>query len=332
MTQNPYRFDPIKDEKLLAGRDDELNKAKTYLESQYNLFVCGPRGSGKSSFLNALKIISNNKNVLIVSIDLKETGTEDNIEFYKKIFDYIMVSGVDKNMFGGRSAEFYNFFRDFIDNLNTNVELNFYIAKIYLSKINGNSPQVSLPELKNDFKALSYEAQQKNINSVILIFDDCEKLAKNEQLINTINSIFDSEMGYRCIFSGNEHLVQLFNESGTVIPIKLRDFKTEKEIKNFLLHPLTDNERNLVDKNAFKIILNFSQGSASARILTLFGHHMYNNYQEQKTSTITVSYDVVCDVYEQLEGLVIDSTKKSEVKGLIDGYLKIYKDLYEGGV
>jgi hypothetical protein len=156
-------------------------------------------------------------------------------------------------------------------------------------------------------------------------------LAKNEQLINTLNSIFDSEMGYRCIFSGNELLVQSFNESGTVIPIRLRDFTTEKEIKNFLLHPLADEERNLIDKKAFKMILNFSQGSASARILTLFGHHMYKNYQEKKTSTISVSYNVVCDVYEQLEGLVIDSTKKSEVRGLIDGYLKIYKDLYEGG-
>ena len=78
---NPYDFiNPVKDPKLFAGRTEELEEVNYYLElaksdnPQYtNLAIIGERAVGKTSFLNVVSSMSDDKKLLPVKISLNQT-------------------------------------------------------------------------------------------------------------------------------------------------------------------------------------------------------------------------------------------------------------------
>ena len=84
---NPFDFErPVKNPKLFAGRQKELDEIDYYLElmlgenpTYHNLSIIGERASGKTSFLNMIQYMAEKKEMLAVKISLNNEISENEV-------------------------------------------------------------------------------------------------------------------------------------------------------------------------------------------------------------------------------------------------------------
>jgi len=224
---NPYDFiNPVKDPKLFAGRTEELEEVNYYLEltksenPQYtNLAIIGERAVGKTSFLNVVSSMSDDKNLLPVKIPLKREISQNEILFFKEIIEGIMLEGSQRGMYGGIRGNIYRRFRKIMDTFDSNVQIPLLFGTLYIGK-KKNDLDITIPQriLIHDLKELFNEAKKKDIHSIILLFDECDLLAQNEVLLQKIRNVFMEVDGYLLVFAGTNRMFPKLNELFSPLP------------------------------------------------------------------------------------------------------------------
>src|SRR3989304_2819815 len=136
---NPYDFErPVKDPSLFAGRQKELNEINYYLELSkserpvyHNLAIIGPRAVGKTSLLNMIEYMAEEKGMLAVKTSLNNETSSNEVLLFKEVFDNLLTKGAERAMYGGISDQIYKSFRKVIDLFDVSAEIPFLFGTAY---------------------------------------------------------------------------------------------------------------------------------------------------------------------------------------------------------
>jgi len=159
---NPYDFGkPVREAKLFAGRQKELEEIDYYLELSksdrpiyHNLALIGPRSVGKTSLLNMIEHMAKKKGLLAVKLSLDEEISTDEVRFFKEIFDNLVTKGARKGMYGGIRGKTYKLFRKAIDLLDIDARLPFLFGTAYIGLKKGTKTTLSQQVLIHDLTSV----------------------------------------------------------------------------------------------------------------------------------------------------------------------------------
>ena len=315
MYSNPYDFQrPIKDPKLFAGRHNELKEIDYYFELAksdspkfFNIAIVGPRSSGKTSFLNMVQSIAEEKGFLSVKLSLNNELVQNDAFLFKEVFDGIMTEGIQRGLFGGKGKQIYRKFRKMVDTLAVDIQLPLLFGSAYIgTKKKGQNIGLSQHVLIHDLKELYSEAKKQKIPGIVLLIDECDLLAKNVTVLQKLRNAFQEVEGYIIMLSGTEKMFPSISDTFSPIPrffkkIDIGNFKTLEETKECILKPLNEDEAKIVDLGSVVEIHSFTGGSPYE--INLVAHYMYKHYKESSLPNIKLTVDVLDDILDELERL-----------------------------
>lgn len=312
---NPYNFiNPIRNPKFFAGRHEELKEIEYYLKlsksrnpEYFHLALIGPRSAGKTSLLNMIEYVANNLGLLAVKISLNTETVKNDILFFKEVFDGILTKGAERGLYGGFSGKIYKAFRKVVDTLEIEAGLPLLFGTLYIG-LKRNQNIVGIPQhvLLHDLKEIIGEARKKEIQTIVLLFDECDLLAQNDIVLQKIRNVFMEMDGYILVFSGTDKMFPSMNDTFSPIPrsfkrINVENFRNIKETEECLLKPLNEDEKEAFDRSCIVEIHNITNGTPYE--INLIAHYMYRRWKERQNSKIGLSPEVLDDVLNEIERL-----------------------------
>ena len=311
---NPYDFTrPIKKQKFFAGREKELEEINHYLSlassknpSFHNLSLIGKRASGKTSLLNIIRNLAEEKGLLTVQVALNNESISNDALLFKEVFDGIFANGEKRGMFGGPKGSIYKSYRKIVETFDAKVEIPFSFGTAYLGLKDNPKHSISQHVLISDFKKFSAEAKSKDIPAIVLLFDECDLFTKNETILQKIRNVFENLDGFVLVFSGTENMFPNMENVFSPIPrffkrITVENFKDKKETVDCILKPLSEDEKKYFDQSCINDIHSITSGSPYE--INLISHYMYRRWKESKSKLIGLSQEILEDVLTEIERL-----------------------------
>ncbi len=341
---NPYDYQrPIKDPNLFAGRHEELREVDYCLESAkgdspkfFNIAVIGPRSSGKTSFLNIIQHHADKKGFLSIKVSLNNELVQSDVLLFKEVFEGILTTGIPRGLFGGRGKQIYHKFRKVVDTLSVNIQIPLLFGTAYLGTKKGQNVSLSQHVLIHDLKKLYSEAKKQEIAGIVLLFDECDLLAKNETILQKLRNAFQEVDGYILVLSGTEKMFPSISETFSPIPrffkrINIGSFKTLEETKECFLKPLIEDEAKIVDQRSIADVHAFTGGSPYE--INLVAHHMYKHHKESNSPNIKLTVEVLDRILDELERLRVSEHHEiaTKIRKLWVPHLKVLISLIELG-
>jgi tetratricopeptide (TPR) repeat protein len=310
---NPYDFTrPISEPALLAGRSKELDKMKYYLDQAlgekprfYNLALVGKRASGKTSFLNVVKQLAKEREILAVKVTLNSEMVHNHMLLYREIIDGILTEGHSHGMYRGLRGWISRRVKRISGS--ADVEMSLPGVKIrFSSSEDVKEADISQQVLVKALEELLSEARKRGIRGVAVLLDECDILALDVILLQKLRNVMQNLNGYIFVFTGTDQMFSAFSESFSPFPrsfitIKVEDFQDAEQTADCILRPLTEEERKLVDRSSVAEIHGFTGGSPYE--ITLVAHYMYKIHKDTGSQAIKLTVDVLDAVMEEIERL-----------------------------
>lgn len=312
---NPYDFmGPVRDPMLFAGRHGELEEIEYYLKlskdekpKYSHLALVGPRSAGKTSFLNIIGYTASDLGCLAVKIPLNGETVQNDVLFFKEVFDGIITKGAEKGLYGGMTGAVYRAYRKVVDRLDVDAEakIPFLHGSAYIGFKKKKNRGIPQKVLVHDLKDIHKEARKRRIPTIVLLFDECDLLAQNEVLLQKIRNVFEEVEGYVLVFCGAENMVSSLSDIISPVPaffkrINVESFKNVKETEECLLKPLADTEKRAFDQACIGEIHAITNGAPYE--INLIAHYMYREWKKGKNPKIALSPGVWGDVLREMEG------------------------------
>jgi len=311
---NPFDFErPVKNPKLFAGRQKELDEIDYYLElmlgenpTYHNLSIIGERASGKTSFLNMIQYMAEKKEMLAVKISLNNEMSENEVFLFKEFFDGIITKGVKRGMFGGLSGKVYRVYRKAIDLLELGAEVPFLFGTAYVGAKKNNTNSISQHVILSDLEKLSAEAKTQGIRGMVILLDECDLLASNQTLLQKLRNVFSDIEGFALIFSGTEKMFPAMTETFSPLPrifkrIDVKNFVNHNETKECIIKRLSDEEKKLINDGTIAEIHSLTNGNPYE--IQLISHFMYKKFKENKSQSLVLTTSVLDSVINELDRL-----------------------------
>lgn len=341
--RNPYDFiNPVRDPRLFAGRKKELEEIEYYLRlsmsdepKYFHIALIGPRSVGKTSLLNMIEYKANELGLLAVKIPLNIEIVKSDVLFFKEVIDGILTKGAERGLYGGLTGKIYGAFRRIVDMLDASVEIPLLFGTAYIGfKKERNIDGIPQQVLIHDFKKLHEDAKKNGVQTIVLLFDECDLLAQNEALLQKLRNVFMEVEGYILVFSGTEKMFPAISNVFSPIPrffkrINVENFKDIKETKECLLKPLNEEEKEAFDRTCIADIHRLTNGSPYE--INLIAHYMYRRWKDGTNPKIQLSPEVLDDVLNELERLRKEGHHEiaNKIKRYWVDQLKILKSLLE---
>ncbi len=313
-TSNPFDFErPVKNPKLFAGRQSELDEIDYYLglmlnenPTYHNLSIIGDRASGKTSFLNMVNYMAEKKKLLPTKISLNNEISNNEVFLFKEIFDSLITKGAEKGMFGGLSGTLYKLYRKAIDLLDAKAEIPFLFGTAYIGAKRNNTTTISQQVLLADLKKIFEEAKKVGIKGIVISLDECDLLSKNQTLLQKLRNVFSDIDGFMLVFSGTEKMFPSMTETFSPIPrifkrIDLQNFKNLDETKDCIHKRLSKEEQLQINDGTIKEIHSITNGNPYE--VQLVCHFVYKKFYENKTKTLELNTEVLDSVMHELDRL-----------------------------
>lgn len=318
---NPYDFErPVKDPKLFAGRQKELNEISYYLELSkserpvyHNLAIIGPRAVGKTSLLNMIEHMAEEKGMLAVKVSLNNETSSNEVLLFKEVFDNLLTKGAERGMYGGISDQIYRSFRKVIDLFDVSTQIPFLFGTAYVGFKKGQSTGLSQQVMVHDLTTVYNEAKDKEIPTIVLLFDESDLFSQNKTFLQKLRNVFSELDGYILVFCGTEKMFPDMSEVFSPVPrlfkrIDVGNFPSVAETKDCILKPLADEEKKMVNEASIGEIHIISNGNPYE--VQLLSHFMYRRFREQKASSIALDVEVLDNVLKEIERLRVGGHHK----------------------
>jgi tetratricopeptide (TPR) repeat protein len=328
---NPYDFmGPVRDPMLFAGRHGELEEIEYYLKlakderpKYVHLALVGPRSAGKTSFLNIIERMAKDSGYLAVKIPLDRETVQNHVSFFKEVFDGMITKGAEKGLYGGMTGAVYRAYRKVVDMLDVEAETKIPLlhGSAYIGFKKKRNRGIAQKVLVHDLQDIHKEARKRRIRAIVLLFDECDLLARNKVLLQKIRNAFVEVEGYVLVLSGTENLWSSLSEVRASVPatfkrIDVENFKNVKETEECLLEPLAGKEKKAFDQSCIGEIHAITDGTPYE--INLIAHFMYRKWKDGKNPKIALSPEVWGDVLKEMEGF--RKAGHYEVANKIRGY------------
>jgi hypothetical protein len=312
---NPYDFaNPVTDEKLFAGRENELEQIVYYLNhgkkssKPINLALIGERAAGKTSLLNMIESQAIKKEYLTVRIDLDEGDVLSEMHFFFKIFDSILNAAFESEYFGGHEGAIFNEYLNQTSAYTIASDQSFkpFLFPIqYAKAMEASRTNVIISEInyKRDLDKIKNEVGK----SIILLFDECNVLSSSRILLEKVRNIFMNKTNYMLVFTGTNELFPVIDEIFSPIvrqfkKISVDEFKDLRETESCVIKPLLDiglDPKDIFNFGTYRELHNISEGKPYE--IQLICHNMFKSMQEGKQNQMVLNHSVLEDVRQQLE-------------------------------
>ena len=324
---NPYDFaHPVSTRELFSGREDELKTIKYYLseasktKQPMNLALLGPRAAGKTSLLNMIEIDSKKRGFCTVRINLNESDTASALSFFFKLFDSIFynICEFDKSddpastdyCFGGLSGKIFETYLDITSQFETNIDKQWcpfifptQYAKAQAKGIDPKQVIISDHILQRDLERLQNECVQP----IIVLFDECDCLTPNVELLEMLRNIFMNMKGYMLVFAGLPKLFPMMNDVFSPIirqfkRIEIGAFISDSDTKICINKPLENlgvEPEDIFSDETYYDVHDLTNGRPYE--INLICHFLFRRIQEKKAPLMTLNFGVLEDVRRELE-------------------------------
>jgi AAA+ ATPase superfamily predicted ATPase len=322
--QNPYNFTrPVQQYAFLGGRDRELNEIKYYINlnrtgSNFHLALQGNRASGKTSLLNVVQnLFRDEKDILMVRVDLNVDLVTSEYLFYREIFSNIIGEGLNKGIYvwpsklelPGRAKKFLHdhneplFFYEIRRDGTVDEKLLFPDSCVNAAKENRLDLHIPQRIAVEGFRTLFNGFSQRGIKVIVILLDECDLLSKNTALIQKQRNIIDSLFGYMYILSGTE---RMFPEMDKVFSPFRRQFITIKidklphltQVTECVRKPLEANEKGLFDDETIGRIFTLSNGMPYK--INMLCHFLYEYKSLKGQNQCQITPEILRKFEEQL--------------------------------
>ncbi len=187
------------------------------------------------------------------------------------------------------------------------VEIPFLFGTAYVGlKRKQNISGIPQHVLLHDLKEIHSEAKKKEIQTIVLLFDECDLLAQNEVVLQKIRNAFMEMGGYILVFSGTKKMLPAISDVFSPIPrffrrVNVENFKNIKETEECLLKPLNEEEKEAFDRACIGEIYSITNGTPYE--INLIAHYMYRRWKEGQNPKIELSPEALDDVLNEIERL-----------------------------
>lgn len=317
--RNPYDFAyPVNDPELFIGRKREMEDVGYYLNQAelvnhpINIALLGKRSAGKTSFLNIIESKAKQLNYCIIRINLDEGDSVTQLAFFYKLFDCIFTKICEMGAFGGINGNTYDTYTDIINGCNIPEDKTFcpFLFPLQFSKAicnNNMNAQLSDNGFKRDLLTIA-----KEINSpIVLLFDECNVLAKSQIHLQKLRNIFMELPRYMLVFAGTPDLFPMMDEVFSPIirqfkKINIGAFENQKETKDCIAVPLhqigIDNISEIIDIGTYKEVKEIHNLSGGYPYeIQLICHMMFKRVQQGKSEKMILDINVLEEVRRELE-------------------------------
>lgn len=315
---NPYDFaNPVSDSDLFVGREHELEEIRYYLDHAVsasrpiNIALLGARASGKTSLLNMTEIEAKKRGFCTVRIDLDEDDVKTQLRFFHKIFDGIFSSSCELGAFGGKEGKTFDVYLDIMNAYCIPDDKTFcpFLFPLQYAKAfaagNSTAP-ISDDNYKSDLIKLRTEVNRP----VVLLFDECNVLAKSRVHLEKLRNIFMNTPGYMLVFTGTQDLFPVMDDVFSPIirqfkKISVAEFKDEKDTKDCVRKPLEKIgiiPEEIFDFETLKDVKEIHDLSCGRPYeIQLICHILFRRIQTKRAKNMKLELSVLEDVRKELE-------------------------------
>lgn len=282
MDGNPIGFEPVFSNERFVGRKEQIKEIGYYISlsnkkkaNYFNLLIIGPKGSGKSSILNFIQNTLPEKSMyLFINIHVMHSNVQKESLFFKEMLTTISLrlKEICENLLKPQESQPCEL-EKLKDELKAITDTTFEedISQRYLSDL---------------FEELLAIAKKLEKTSLVLSFDDCDIMAGNHLLIQSINMIFSDlkpnfaklGIGYQFIFLGTTECIQkmcMFTNSLKKVTLP---FFSRTEVEGCICSQLSKEEISLFNEDVYDEVHKLTCGCP--RIVMVFTHFVYREFFE----------------------------------------------------
>jgi tetratricopeptide (TPR) repeat protein len=327
---NPYDHTrPVRTITEFAGRIseiDDIEKIFNDVESGLglNVAIYGERASGKTSLLNIIKEIANNKGGITAKIDLNDSFIESDLDLLVAIFDSLIEDGANKGLFGdeGEESIYFQNWRENIDYYEIGDKSKQFLR---IGPIFANSKQKKLDYVVNpnmvegDFSKFISNSEENGIPFAAIFIDEADLFYKNKGILELIRNIIQNVTKIIFVLSGTNKMFELIDTVFSPIPrqfrkIQLNNFRQIHEAIDCIYKPLfsqgikTHEITSYINYSTIEEL--FQRTGGNPYHIKLLSHFMFEHFQQDEDNKmIVINSEVLSSVYENISKISESSNR-----------------------
>ena len=326
-TGNPYDWiNPIRDQKIFAGRKEELSKIideVTRVKKNTGITpivaVTGERRVGKTSLLLRIEGKCQEQHIKSIIVPVETDKIQSSWEFWNEIFSRLLLNlkkkGVDIT---GQSEAPIGFSTEETSSESSRPPTleNLMFPSAYKYYISGARVELSTVIIQNDIANIIRAFQELGYEGLILIFDEAHNLVNSQNIKQQIRNTIQYVAKCGIIFAGETTLTRMFTDPsepffGQASIIPLGNFIVQDDIAECCLLPLTADEVKLMSPMTVQYLARLSRGKPNQ--LRLICSSIYKRYEKGQQDDLNVTIDVLDDVLESITDAYEDPNLRNNI-------------------
>jgi hypothetical protein len=218
--KNPFARAALIDSKLMAARNVELRKIRFLLrnssqqpDQMRSIIITGTRGVGKTSFLNIIANDCNAYSFIPIRINLTNQNTANPSEFFWFLFDQILLTAFDFDLFGGKNGPIDVAIQSIINCDNSEDPANwvFKTPLTHQKNLKNNRTVFDFEHFIFDLTKIREEIENSkteklvNKSKILLLVDEAHLIYSKPDIIEAIRYIVQRpNLGVGFVFAGDE--------------------------------------------------------------------------------------------------------------------------------
>lgn len=331
--RSPYDWKfPVKDRKLFAGRDEELEIIDNEIARLASerpvppiLAIIGERRVGKTSVLVRIEEICEKHSIVANQVSIEDPVATDSWEFWHEVFSRLLIAAHQSGVkitgrdIGGMGLGFLTPTKQTQSQSTEpvlNIE-NLWFSKAYREYQKGSTSAAPATYIiENELKEIISCFSELGRKGILFIFDEAHRLLDSKPIMQQLRHVIQRVNGCGIVFSGEPSMDRLFNdpnadffEQANFIPLK--NFVNQGDIIACSLQPLEKSEQSLMSPMTVDHITRLSQGKPNQ--IRLICDAIYGRYSKGDQEDLNITTDVLDDVIDEVAEEYQDPALRSRI-------------------
>ncbi|MCE5237814.1 hypothetical protein LLH23_04920 [bacterium] len=253
---NPYDFaHAVTDPQVFAGRREQLEEAEYYLrlaasQRPTSLAVIGERSSGKSSFMNMIRLQAERYGLVSFRMDLDSSVVQTRTQFLRQFFEAALLSVCRAGLYEGRTGQVYQTVRQLLDGWEVPSDLTWvrFALPLQIARASaaGHLESLTIPvtTLADDFRQLTEDLVTDGVATAMVgLIDEANLLSLDQSLLETLRNLVETTPSLMLVLAGTGEFLPVMRDVFSPITrqfkvIPLGPFTSRQEARECVFRPL----------------------------------------------------------------------------------------------